>query len=205
MTVEFSDVDYPRLAKFGVSTIYEAYERKGLIDLDLIQIIPGTKVAGPARTVLLGRGGNRAVHKVMKELEPGEILVIASVVPEPIALIGELLAVQARNSGVVGILVDGAVRDVDALRQLGLPIWARWIRAHGPGKSEESSIEAEVSIGGTVICPGDAIVLDADGGVVIAKDDVALVLEAAEGRDEREKHIQDRLRKGEYTFDIYAL
>lgn len=205
MNLELSDVDYLSFAGFGVATIYESYERRGLINLDLIQIIPGTHVAGPARTVLLGKGGNRAVHKVMKELEPKEILVIASEEPQPVALIGELLAVQARNAGAGGILVDGAVRDVDSLRRLGLPIWARWIRANGPGKSDESLIEVEVSIGGTIVRPGDVIVLDGDGAVAIKKEDAAMVLGEAQRRVDREKEIQGRLSMGEHTFDIYAL
>lgn len=204
MNVELSSNNL-RLSKLGVATIYESYERKGLIDLDLIQVIPGTCAAGPARTVLLGSGGNRAVHRVMKELEPGEVLVIASLEPGPIALIGELLAVQAQKRGASGILVDGAVRDLDSLKQLGLPIWARWIRAQAAGKNEESAIQVDVTIGGTVISPGDVVVLDSDGGVVIAKDDVASVLEAAEEREVREAIIHERLNEGEHTFDIYEL
>ena len=194
-----------RLAQFGVAAIYEAGQRNGLVDIELQQIIPASKVAGPARTVSLGARGNRAVHEAMKWIVPGEVLVIAVKEPEPIALIGELLALQAKVAGAAGILIDGAVRDVDAIRKLGLPIWARWVRARGAVKNDVSSLDVPVKIGGAMINPGDTVVLDSDGAVVVPKEKVADILELTERRENNESSVRSRLMTGEFTFDIYGL
>ena len=197
--------EFRRLAQYGVATIYEAGQRRGLIDIELRQIIRASRVAGPAYTVSLGPKGNRAVHEAMKYVAPGQVLVIAVEEPEPIALIGELLALQAKKAGVAGILIDGAVRDVDAIRELGLPIWARWVRARGAAKNDASSLSIPVKIGGVVINPGDTVILDSDGGVVVSKDRVGDILKLAEQREKNENSVRSRLAGGEFTFDLYGL
>jgi len=196
--------DFEELASMGVSTLYEAAGRRGLVDVELHRIVGGA-AAGPARTVRLGRGGNRAVHGVMKRLQPGEVLVVAPDEPQPIALFGELLVLQARQAGAAAILVDGAVRDVDALVSLGLPVWARWVRSRGAGKDEESSYDVTVVMGGAEIHPGDAVVLDGDGAAVIPAAELDRV--AAAGRARTAKEVETRLRilGGEWTFDMYGL
>ncbi len=197
--------EFRRLAQYGVATIYEAGQRRGLIDIELRQIIRASRVAGPAYTVLLGPKGNRAVHEAMKYVAPGEVLVIAVEEPEPIALIGELLALQAKKAGVAGILIDGAVRDLDAIGELGLPIWARWVRARGAAKNDVSSLDIPVEIGGVVINPGDTVILDSDGGVVVSEDRVGDILMLAEQREKNENAVRPRLAGGEFTFDLYGL
>lgn len=196
--------EYRRLADFGVATIYDAAPGNGLVDIDLCQIIPGSHIAGPARTLLLGPKGNRAVHEVMRRIVPGEVLVIAAREPEPIALIGELLALQAKLAGAVGILIDGAVRDVDAIRELGLPVWSRWVRAKSAGKTEESLNDVSVTIGGALINPEDAVILDSDGAVVVAKDRISEITAVATEREYKEKSVRTRLAAGEYTYEIYG-
>lgn len=196
--------DFEELASMGVSTLYEAAGRRGLVDVELHRIVGGV-AAGPARTVRLGRGGNRAVHGVMKRLQPGEVLVVTTDEPQPIALFGELLVLQARQAGAAGILVDGAVRDVDALVGLGLPVWARWVRSRGAGKDEESSYDVAVVMGGAQIHPGDAVVLDGDGAVVIPAADLDRVAAAGRARTAKEVETRRRIEAGEWTFDMYGL
>jgi 4-hydroxy-4-methyl-2-oxoglutarate aldolase len=196
--------DFDELASMGVSTLYEAAGRRGLVDVELHRIV-GRVAAGPARTVRLGRGGNRAVHGVMKRLQPGEVLVVTTDEPQPIALFGELLVLQARQAGAAAILVDGAVRDVDALVGLGLPVWARWVRSRGAGKDEESSYDVAVVMGGAQIHPGDAVVLDGDGAVVIPAADLDRVAAAGRARMAKEVETRRRIEGGEWTFDMYGL
>ena len=111
--------------------MFEASGREGMIDLDLHQVIPGSRAAGPARTVRCAQGDILMVHAAMDRLQPGDVLVLTMPEPRPIALLGELLATQAKGKGAAAMLVDAAVRDTEDLRELGLPVWARWIRVHG--------------------------------------------------------------------------
>jgi 4-hydroxy-4-methyl-2-oxoglutarate aldolase len=172
--------------RYGVASVYEATGRIGLIDVPLVQIVPGSRAAGPARTVRCGNDDNLMLHAVMAEAQPGEVLVLTMAAPAPVALVGDLLATQARLRGVAALLVDAAVRDVDELRALGLPIWARYIRARGATKTAVGAINVPVSVGGSaMISPGDLIVLDADGAVVVAADRAAAVLEATAARGRR--------------------
>jgi len=196
------------LARFndlGVATIYEAAGRKGLLDLPLIQLLPGSRMAGLARTVLCGQDDNLMVHACIEQIQTGEILVLSMPEPSPVALIGELLATQVKVRAAAGILVDAAVRDVDELVELGLPIWAHHIRARGATKTKIGQLNVPVTIGGTQICPGDILVLDSDGGVCVAYGRVEEVLSASEARFEREASLRQKLNAGEISFDLHGL
>ena len=120
--------DLIRLSELGVATVYEASGREGLIDVLLIQLLPNSRVAGPARTVLCGQDDNLMVHAVIEQIQPGEVLVLSMPEATPVALIGELLATQVKVKQAAAILVDAAIRDVNELIELGLPIWSRFIR-----------------------------------------------------------------------------
>jgi 4-hydroxy-4-methyl-2-oxoglutarate aldolase len=193
------------LAAAGVATVYEAAGRRGLLDADLERLIPDSRAAGPARTVRCGQDDNRAVHEAMTRLRPGEVLVLTMPRPAPVALIGELLATQAKVRGAAGILVDAAVRDVDDLRRLGLPVWARWRRVRGAAKDARGELDVPVSVGGTTIAPGDIVVLDADGGVVVPPDTLDRVVPAVAARIDREGAMRTRLAAGELSYDIHGL
>ena len=194
-----------RFAELGVSTVYEAAGRRGLIDADLVQIVPGSRVAGPARIAFCGQSDNRAVHAVMARVQPGEVIVISMPEPRPIGVIGELLVTQAHVHGAAGILVDAAVRDVDELRQIGLPIWSRWIRSTGATKDARGELDVEVEVGGTRIRPADYVVLDTDGAVAVPRDRVDEVLAASQARFDREAAMRKRLEAGELSYDIHGL
>jgi 4-hydroxy-4-methyl-2-oxoglutarate aldolase len=193
------------LARLGVATVYEAGGRTGLIDLDLHQIVPGSRVAGPARTVRCGQDDNLMVHAVMAAAQPGDVLVLTMPEPAPVALVGELLATQARARGVAAILVDAAVRDVEELRALGLPIWARWVRVRGAAKTIPGELQVPIAVGGATIRPGDVIVLDADGAVVVAASRAEAVLEASLAREARETGLRAAFAAGQLSIDAYNL
>jgi 4-hydroxy-4-methyl-2-oxoglutarate aldolase len=196
---------YRRWAELGVSTVYEAAGQRGLVGADLVQVLPGSRVAGPARTVRCGQDDNLAVHLAMAGLRPGVILVVPRPEPRPVALVGELLALQAQAHGAAALLVDAAVRDREQLVALGIPAWARWIRAAGTTKADPGGLDVRVSLGGAAIDPGDIVVLDADGAVVVERARAAEVLEASEARQAKEEAMLPRLRAGELTADLNGL
>jgi 4-hydroxy-4-methyl-2-oxoglutarate aldolase len=198
-------VSNSELARLGVATVYEASGREGLIDADLVQVIPGSRAAGPARPVSCGQDDNLMVHAAMAAAQPGDVLVLTMPEPAPVALIGDLLATQAKGRGVAGILVDAAVRDVEDLRELGLPIWARWVRVRGAEKDVAGAIDEPVIVGGAEIRAGDIVVLDADGACVVAAERAAEVLDASLAREEKERVKRGRLQAGELSWEIDGL
>ncbi len=196
---------YEELARLGSATVHEAATRSPVVDLPLVQVIQGSRAAGPARTVRCGQGDNLMVHAAIAEAEPGEVLVLTMPEPAPVALVGELLATQALGRGVAAILVDAAVRDVEELGELGLPIWARYVRVRGADKRVAGSIGEPVDVGGATIRQGDAVVLDADGVVVVERERIAEVLTAARTRAEREVEKRAKLQAGALSYDLDGL
>ncbi len=197
--------DFATLARLGVATLHEAAGQTGIVDLALIQVVPGSRVAGPARTALCADGDNTMVHAAVAHAEPGEVLVLTSTSSAPIAFVGDLLATQAKAQGVAGILVDGAVRDLDELVALGLPIWTRYVRAQGATKGQVGELDAVVTIGGTDIRPGDVVVMDCDGAMALGRERVAEVLPLAIARSEREDAARERYAAGELSYDLHGL
>jgi 4-hydroxy-4-methyl-2-oxoglutarate aldolase len=195
-------VSYHELAQLGSATVYEAGGRRGYVDADLIQVVPGSRVAGPARTVACGQDDNLMVHAVMAEVEEGEVIVLTMPEPRPVALVGDLLATQAKAQGAAALLIDASVRDVEELAELGLPIWARWVRVKGANKDVPGSIGEPVTVGGATIRQGDILVLDADGVAVVEPERVDEVLAASRERGEREEVKRAKLRDGALSYDL---
>lgn len=200
-----NNIDVTLFAKYGVATVYEAAGRSGLIDVPLTQVIPGSRVAGPARTVHCGQDDNLMVHAALDQVQPGEVLVLTMPEPAPVALVGELLATQMQVHQVAAVLVDASVRDVEELRELGLPIWARWVRVRGATKTKVGPINEPVIVGGATIAPGDIVVLDADGAAVVSAQQAAQVLEASQARMEREANLRKKLQAGALSYDLHGL
>jgi 4-hydroxy-4-methyl-2-oxoglutarate aldolase len=196
---------YDELARLGAATVFEASGRKGLIDLDLHQVIPGSRLAGPARTVRCGQDDILMVHAAIDRLEAGDVLVLTMPEPRPVALLGELLATQAKGKGAAAVLIDAAVRDTEDLRELGLPVWARWIRVQGASREAVGEIDVPVEVGGTTIGPGDAVVLDGDGAVIVAKARLDEVAQASRERAENETTKRARFEAGELSYDMYGI
>ncbi|BAS28201.1 4-carboxy-4-hydroxy-2-oxoadipate aldolase/oxaloacetate decarboxylase [Limnochorda pilosa] len=196
---------FDRFATYGVATVYEAAGRLGLIDIPLTPLTPGTSVAGPALPVLCGQGDNLMVHAAMERINPGDVLVFTMPEPEPVALVGELLATQANVRGAAAILVDGSVRDVNELRKMGLPIWTRFVRVRGATKKKVGTIGEPVTVGGARIEVGDIVVLDDDGAVVVERSRALEVLEASRARLERENRLRDEFQSGKLSYDLHGL
>lgn len=198
-------VIYGQLAELGVATVYEASGRQGLIEIPLKPLIPGSRIAGPVRTVNCGQGDNRAVHEAVASVLPGEVLVLTMPDPAPVALIGDLLATQAKKQGAAAVLVDAAVRDAEELQALGLPIWTRWVGARGATKTQRGEVNAPVTVGGIRIEAGDLLILDADGAVAVPVRRVEEVLAASLARREKEEALRRRYEAGDLSYDLYGM
>jgi 4-hydroxy-4-methyl-2-oxoglutarate aldolase len=145
------------------------------------------------------------VHALIAAARPGEVLVLTLPEPEPVALVGELLATQAAVRGVAGLLVDGAIRDLEELEELGLPIWARFVRARGAKKEAVGELDVAVRVGGAEIRPGDILTLDCDGAVVIPVERAQEIESLARAREAREKEMRARLQEGALSYDLHDL
>jgi 4-hydroxy-4-methyl-2-oxoglutarate aldolase len=196
---------YEEFARLGSATVYEGGGRGEFVNADLIQVTPGSRAAGPARTVRCAQGDNLMVHAAMTALQPGEVLVITMPEPAPFALFGGLLAIQARARGAAAVLVDAAVRDVDELVADGPPTWTRWVRIQGAVKATPGELDVPVTVGGAVIRPGDAVVLDADGVAVVEADRIDEVLAGAIAREAKEQVKGTRLAGGALSYDLDGL
>ena len=196
---------YDDLARLGSATVYEGGGRGEFVNADLVQVTPGSRAAGPARTVRCAQGDNLMVHAAMEALQPGEVLVITMPEPAPFALFGGLLAIQARVRGAAAVLVDAAVRDIDELAADGPPTWTRWVRIQGAVKATPGELDVPVTVGGAVIRPGDAVVLDADGVAVVGAEQVDEVLARALEREAKEQAKGEKLAGGALSYDLDGL
>jgi 4-hydroxy-4-methyl-2-oxoglutarate aldolase len=191
------------LGAAGVATVHEA-GAPGLIDPTITPIQEGARIGGSAVTVSCAPGDNIMVHAAVEVIEPGDILVIATTSPADNGLFGELLATSVMTRGCAGVVVDGGVRDVSDLRRLGLPVWTRVVYAAGTVKDTAGKVNAPVVCGGVTVAPGDVVVADDDGVVVVARERAPEVLDAVRARLAREDETRARLASGELGLDLYG-
>ena len=193
------------LGELGVATVHEAQGRTGLMRPYLRPIFPTAKAAGSAITVLSQAGDNLMIHAAMELCEPGDILVVTTTSESTDGMFGELLAVSARAHGVVGLIIDAGVRDVADLTAMNFPVWSKAISAQGTVKNTAGSINVSVVCGGAGIRPGDVVVADVDGVVVVQREAAAEVARLGRERVAKEEKTRERLRSGELGLDFYGL
>ena len=193
------------LAELGVSTVHEADHRRGALDPAIRPIQSGARIAGPAVTVSCAPGDNLMVHAAVETCRPGDILIVTTTSPSTDGMIGELLATSLRAHGVIGIVTAAGIRDVAELRAMEFPVWARAINPQGTVKASPGSVNVPVVCGGQIVHPGDAIVADDDGVVVVPRDRCAEVLEAGRARAANEDAKRTKLAAGELGVDMYGL
>lgn len=192
-------------ARLGVATVYEASGREGLVDIPFVQVIPGSRAAGPALPVMCGQDDNLMVHAVIERIQPGDVVILTMPDPAPFALVGDLLASQMKLKQAAAVVVDAAIRDYEDLVDLGFPVWARFVRIQGASKTRPGTIGEPVSLGGTTVRRGDIIVLDRDGAVVVAQERTDEVLEKSRARLAKETGMRERFAAGETSYDIHGL
>ncbi len=193
------------LAGLGVSTVHEADQRRGTLDPAIRPIQAGARIAGSALTVSCHPSDNLMIHAAVETCRPGDILVVTTTSPSTDGMIGELLATSLRAHGVIGIVTAAGIRDAAELRAMEFPVWARAVNPQGTVKASPGSVNVPVVCGGQLVNPGDAIVADDDGVVVVPRDRAAEVLTAGRARAASEDAKRVKLAAGELGVDMYGL
>ena len=197
--------DLDALAAYGVATVHEATGRSGYLGPELVARLPGARVAGSVVTAVCWPGDNLMIHAAVEQCREGDVLLVTTTSPCTDGLFGELLATSLRAHGVRGAVLTTGARDVAGLRDMGFPVWSRAVSAQGTVKATAGAVNVPVAVGGCVVQPGDAVVADDDGVVVVTRSEVGAVLEASQAREDKEAATREALVSGQLGLDRYSL
>jgi len=194
-----------RLGRAGVATAHEAYGRRGLLDPSIRPRQVGAAIAGSAVTVLCPPGDNMMLHAVVEVLQPGDIVVVSTTSESNDAMFGDLLATSFMAYGAVGLIIEAGVRDTATLREMGFPVWSKVVHAQGTVKATPGSVNVPVVCGGVSVTPGDVVIADDDGAMIVSRVEAEQTLDEAEKRLEQETATRERLQTGELGLDFYGM
>jgi 4-hydroxy-4-methyl-2-oxoglutarate aldolase len=194
-----------KLADFGVATVHEAIGRTGYLGSAIRPVYLGSRIGGTAVTVVCWPGDNLMIHAAAEQCRPGDILVVTTTSPSSDGAFGELLATSLQYRGVRGLVTTGGARDVSQLQAMGFPVFCSAVSAQGTVKVTAGAVNVPVSINGQHIAPGDAVIADDDGAVVVPRSDVARAVAAARLRADQEMRARAAFLDGELGLDRYGL
>lgn len=193
------------LGQCGSATVHEAQGRRGFVDASIRPIQKDRRLAGSAVTVSCHPGDNLMIHAAVEMCQAGDILVVTNTAPSSHGMFGELIATSLMSRGVHALVIDAGVRDTSELRQLGFAVWSRFVSCQGTVKASPGSVNVPVVLGGVVVDPGDVIVADDDGVVVVKREEAGSALEQSRAREVKEAAARTRLAAGELGIDMYGL
>jgi 4-hydroxy-4-methyl-2-oxoglutarate aldolase len=197
--------DAEALGGFGTATVHEALGRVGYLGPEFRPAWSGARIGGTAVTVLCWPGDNLMIHVAVEQCRPGDVLVVATNSPSTDGLFGELFATALARRGVRGVVLGCGVRDVAELREMGFPAWSRAVSAQGSVKATAGAVNVPVVLGGQTIHPGDVVVADDDGVLVVPRSDVPRALTASRARIDKEAASRAAFADGELGLDRYGL
>jgi 4-hydroxy-4-methyl-2-oxoglutarate aldolase len=193
------------LGKQGVATVHEAQGRTGLMYPYMRPIYSGARLAAPAITVLCHPGDNMMIHAALEVCSPGDVLVVATLSESSDGMFGELLATSCQAHGVVGLIIDAGVRDTADLTTMNFPVWSKAISSQGTVKATAGFVNVDMVCAGALVHPGDVVIADQDGVVVVSRQHAAETVKLGQQRMAKEEAARARLRNGELGLDMYDL
>lgn len=197
--------DVEALAAFGVATVSEALGRTGLLGPDIRPVQQGVRVAGTAVTVLSWPGDNLMIHAAVEQCGEGDILVVTTTSPSTDGMFGELFATALQRRGVRGVVTNAGIRDTQELREMGFAGWARAVSSQGTVKATGGSVNVPIAVDGQLIRPGDVILADDDGVVVVPRERARETAERSEAREAKEAATREAFLDGQLGLDRYGL
>lgn len=193
------------LCRLGVSTVHEALGRRGLAEPVLRPIYPGARIAGRAVTVLSHPGDNLMIHAAIEQCGKGDVLVVTTTSPSTDGMFGDLFATALKARGTAGLIINAGARDIADLTAMGFPVWSRAVHSQGTNKLNPGSINVPVQLPGVTVNPGDAVVADDDGVLVVPRQEVTEVVRKAQARDANEAEKREQFARGVLGLDLYGL
>lgn len=193
------------LGAFCVATIHEAQERRGLLAPRIRPIYPGARISGTAITASCPPGDNWMIHVAVEQCREGDVLVVAPTSRSDAGYLGELLATSLNVRGVRGVVIDAGCRDTAELHQMGFPVWSRCVSAYGTVKETLGDVNVTVVCAEQAVSPGDVVVADDDGVVVVPRARAETVLAACKQREDKEAASRQRYQQGEISLDVHAM